>query len=204
MAFAPTFTIVEQGDNKLLTITDSTGTGSDGWDGTPDVTHINDSTNNLTLDITITLSDGTETTYDTIDLYTLNGGGFTTTEDLVFELDCTDFTVSGVALGTSSDEFPDGVYDVTYAYQKATNNYHTDYSILIDGQVKTDLYELLRTIPTEYECDYNHEREILDVIFMKGYYDAMLATAAIGRDEQVIEQLGVLEALVEDGSNNTW
>lgn len=204
MAFtAPLFTIVQRNDSKLITITDSTGTGTDGWDGTPAVTDINASTNSLTLDITITTSDGAVTDYDTINLYT-EFGPFTTTADLVFELDMSMLLESGIALGTSDDLFPDGLYNIVYTYQKSTNNLHSDYSILIDGTIKADIYEALRTMSTKYECADNHEKDILDIIFTRGYYDGLLATATVGRSNSVITQLRTLEGLVTYGSNYTW
>ena len=203
MAFTLSFTITEQGDNKLLTLTDSTGTGSDGWDGSPAVTDIASAVNQLTLDVTITTSDGTSTSYDTINLYD-EFGPFTTTANLVFALDCSMLIDSDDnALGTADDVFPDGVYDFIYTWTGAGAT-HTDTSVLIDGIVKSSIYELLRTIPTSYECEDNHERDILDIIFIKGYYDAMIATAIVGRNEQVIEQLGVLERLVLNGSYYSW
>jgi flagellar biosynthesis regulator FlbT len=207
MALTLAFTVTERSDNKLITLTDASGTGSTGWDylGNPSVAGINSTNNSLDLDIVRTTSDGTVTSYDTIDLHALLTS-HDTTEDLVFAIDMSMLLVSAVAAGTSDDVFPDGLYAMTYTYQKGLggDETHTDETILIDGIVKSSIYEMLRTIPTKYECGDNHERDILDIIFLKGYYDAMIATAIVGRDEQVLQQLAALEKLVLNGSNYSW
>jgi hypothetical protein len=199
MAITLSLDFSERGDNLVLTLTDTSGTATGGWDGTPAVTDINNSTNALTLDIAVTTSDGVVASYGTIDLYT-EFGPFTTTADLVFDLDM-HMLVDGVTTYTALDEFPDGLYEITYKYQGANP---TVYHILIDGQVKTGVYDLIRTIPTKYQCDDPHDRDILDIIFIKGYYDSMIATALVGREDQVIEQLSILQRLVTNGSNYSW
>lgn len=201
MALTLAFSVAEQGDNKLITITDSTGTSATGWGGAnPAVGAI--ATGDLLLTIVITTSDGTETSYTAVDLYD-EFGPFAATTDLVFPLSCDMLVSGGIALGTADDVFPDGVYDMKYEWTD-TGPVHTDASVLIDGVVKSSIYEMLRTIPTKYECEDNHERDILDIVFIKGYYDAMIATAIVGRNEQVIEQLSVLERLVLNGSYYSW
>lgn len=208
MAFTLAFTVTESGDNKTITITDTTGTGATGWGGVnPAVSSIDSSTNTLSLDTIYTASDGTVTSYDRIDLHaTFLGGGHADTTTLVFPLNCSHLEFSGVPLGTSDDEFPDGLYEFTYEWKKnlGETETETESTSLIDGVVKTQVYDLLRSIPTKYECEDSHERDILDIIFIKGYYDAMIATAVVGRESSVINQLLVLERLVVNGSNNNW
>ena len=84
MALTLTYNVTERNDNQLLTITDTTSTIT-GWGiGTnPAVTDIASLSNQLTLDITITTSDGTEIAYNTINLYD-TFGPFSTQSDLVF------------------------------------------------------------------------------------------------------------------------
>lgn len=213
MAFTLAFSVTESGDNKTITVTDTTGvyhvtTNPTGW-GTPnpETTVIDSSTNTLSLDIVYTASDGAVTSYDTIDLHTaFLTGGHTDVTYLVYPLNCSHLKVSTVAIGTSQDVIPDGLYEITYTWKKGLGGTetHTDAIVLIDGVVKSALYELLRTIPTLYECDYNHERTVMDIIFIKGYYDSMIATAIVGREAQVINQLYVLERLVLNGSKYSW
>lgn len=207
MALNLSFTIVERGDNKLLTITDSTGvydvsTNPTGW-GTPNATigSIDNASNKLTLTIVHTSADGTITSYADINTNTIFGP-FITNANLVFPITMAMLFVGAIPAGTADDEFPDGLYSIKYQYQSAT--FHTDYTVLIDGRVKVALYELLRTMYTRYECEGWHEKEILDIIFAKGYYDSMIATAISGREDQVIGQLAVLERLITNGSNYTW
>ena len=194
------FSVAESGDSKIITITDTTGTATGGWDGSPATTDINGTTNKLTLDIVVTRSDGIETTYDQINLYT-TFGAFANVAALVFPLTCANFKINSVPIGTSSTTFSDGLYNITYTYTGSTG---TKATVLIDGIIKGKLYSLIRTIPTKYECDDPHDKDILDIIFMKGYYDALIATAEVGRSDQVIDQLLVLERLVLNGSNYSW
>jgi hypothetical protein len=72
-------TIIQSNDCRYLTISDGTGEYSGdntgGWGAPNDlVTTIDGSTATLTLQITVTTSDGTETEYDAIDFYDFNGG----------------------------------------------------------------------------------------------------------------------------------
>ena len=207
MAFTLASSVVERNDNKLLTMTDTTGTGVTGWGNgsNPAVTDIDGSTHTLTLDIKIKTSDSTETTYDTIDLYA-EFGPFTTTADLVFALDCTMLEVSGVAYGTTSDVFPDGIYEMIYSYDKApkTPTVSTTGTLLIDGVVTAAIYELLRTVSTKYECGGPHEKTTLDIIFLNTYLDCMHASAYVAREESVLSQLSVIEDLITNVSTYTW
>jgi hypothetical protein len=206
MALALALSVTQSGDAKTITVTDDTGdysvSNTGGW-GAPNpvlATDIIDGA--LTLTITITTSDDTVTAYTAIDLHPLLTAHLVVT-DLVYELDCSMLISGGTALGTSDDAFPDGLYAMTYSWTGA-GPVNTHATVLIDGVVKAALYEALRTIPTKYECQDYHERDVLDIIFQKGYYDAMIATAIVGREDQVIDQLLVLERLLLNGSNYTW
>lgn len=197
MALALSFTTAQRGDNKLVTISDSTGiTDVGGWGvgGNPTFGDITD----MHIDITITTSDNTVTNYDRISI----SAPIASAADLVWEIGADDLLVSAVAIGTADDVLPDGLWEITYTYNATAT--HTDATVLIDGVVKSSIYTLLRTIPTKYECEDYHDRDILDIIFMKGYYDTMIATAVVGREDEVIDQLLVLERLSINGSNNSW
>jgi len=209
MALTLAFSVTEQGDSKLITITDTTGlyavgTNPTGW-GAPNTTLGDIASGNLTLAIIITTSEGTVTSYDAIDLHdTFLTEGHDEVSDLVFNLNCSMLIDSNdTALGTDEDEFPDGLYDITYTSTYAPET-ETEAVVLIDGLVKADVYELLRTIPTKYECDDPHDRDVLDIIFIKGYYDSMIATAIVGREAQIIDQLLVLKRIVSNGSSYSW
>jgi|GEM_PF-4140124 hypothetical protein len=208
MAFTLNFEVTERNDNKLLTITDTTGeisTGtSTGW-GIPNPLYTNigvsGSTTALELDIKITESDGVETTYDTIDLYT-EFGPFVTVDDMVFELDCSMLKVSGIAIGTSDDELPDGIYEIQYTYAsgEVTETYTVDF-VLVYGKVKKGVYELLRKMNTDYEYEGAVEDDVLLTIFTKTYLDGILAADAVARRDSVIEQLYTLERLLINESS---
>ena len=212
MALALSFSVTERNDNKLLTVTDNVGvydavTNTDGW-GAPNplVTGIDGVTHTLELDITVTISDGTATTYDTIDLFTTFAPlGFTDVTDLTFPLTCAMLVDGGTALGSSSDEFPDGLYTITYTYDKGeASEVTTTTTVLLDGRVANALYEILRALPTEYECDGCHEKEVLDAIFMHTYLMSIHASVYSARTTAILDQLSVLENLLTNVSNYTW
>lgn len=218
MAFSLNYTVSISNDNKLLTITDATGEVSSGtasgWEiggPNPDYTLIGASGSSYTLelDIAITLSDGTETTYDTIDLFTEFApvGGFASISDLVFELDCSKLLNDGVALGTSDDEFPDGIYNITYTYNKDLTDevYKQSYEVLY-GVVKNKIYDALIALPYNYTAGNYYEKETLDTLFLAGLLDSLVAEASLGYDrrQSILNTLTLMEGLVDNVSTYTW
>jgi hypothetical protein len=213
MGLSLSFTVAESNDNKTITVTDTTGeynavTNDTGWETggatNPDPAGIDGTTHTLQLVVTITTADGTETEYDAIDLYD-EFGPFTDLTDLVFALDCSMLEVSGDALGTSDDEFPDGIYKFVYIYDEGelTENYANS-DILIEGRIRNAVYELYRTIPTTYNCQDCKSKQILDIIFTKAYYDSMVISAYSAREIELLNMLSVIERLVTNGSSYTW
>jgi len=210
MALSLAFTVAESNDNKLITVTDSTGvydavTNTTGW-GVPNdaVGDIDGVSHTLELAVTITTSDGTETTYDTIDLED-EFGPFVDVTDLVFALDCSMLISGTTALGTADDEFPDGIYSFEYIYDDGLITEESiEESALIEGKVRNAIYELYRTIPVTYNCQDCKTKEILDIIFTKAYYDSMVISAYVARETELLNMLAVIERLVTDGSSYTW
>lgn len=195
MALTTTLSFTVQNDNKLITINDTTADyGIGGNIAITDITA-------LTLDVTVIESDSTSTTYDTIDLYA-GFGPFSVLADMEFELDASDFTVSGTALGTSDTEFPDGIYYFTYTINTSVSV--KTYNVLLDGRVVNSTYELLRNIPLYYLMGACKTKEIMDVIFTLGMIDSMESSAYVGNDDAILEQLAVIERLVTNGSSYTW
>lgn len=164
MALNPTLSYpVQDNDAKTLILTDNTGdydavTNTDGW-GNPNTDYADidlAGTSALELDITITTSDGTETTYDTIDFYTYNGGSPDNYEDIEWIITCAELKVSGVAIGTTDDELPDGWWDVTYGVTKdltggAGDAASYDYNYIIDGHVRKLVYQQLAAMPNYWD-----------------------------------------------------
>ena len=197
MAVTLDLTYVERNDNKLLTLTDV----SEDW-GTPAVSAIT----TLTLDIVVTTSDNTTTTYDQIDLVALNNlGGASTQDDLVFELTAEEFTVSSVALGTDDDVLPDGIYSFTYTLDEGLATESTlEESLLLEGNVRNDVYEALRSIPTDYMCNDCKTKDIMDAIFAYGYLNSIRAAGYVAKSEELINQLYTLERLLLYGRMYSW
>jgi hypothetical protein len=208
MAFTLAFSVTERNDNKLLTITDTTGevsTGTaTGW-GSPNPLYsevvASGGLHTLELNINVTTSDGTVTYYDTIDLYT-EFGPFASITDLVFPLDCSMLKVDDVAIGTSEDSFPDGIYDIEYIYdydlvtESITTNTET-----ICGKVRNGTYELLRKMTTSYEYEGYIDDGVLLAIFANTYLDGILVSDAIARRDSVTAQLYTLERLLINESS---
>jgi len=206
MALTLAFDVTERNDNKLLTITDTSGevsTGTiTGW-GAPNAlyTTIDGVTHTLGLNISITTSDGNTIDYDTIDLYD-EFGAFTAVTDLVFPLDCSMLTVSGVAFGTSDDQFPDGVYEVEYVYDHTLITTSTTTEVLtVYGKVRTGVYELLRQMTTSYEYEGYIDDGVLLAIFANTYLDAIITVDPLARKNSVTGYLYTLERLLINESS---
>jgi len=210
MVLSLSFSVEERNDNKIITVTDSTGvydalTNTGGWGApNPEVTDIDGSNHTLEMIITITTSDNVEVEYDPIDLFT-EFGPFTTTADLVFELDCSMLLIGTEALGTTDTEFPDGIYEVVYIYDRGLGSeVSTTVNLLIEGQSRNSVYNLLREVPTIYNCSDCRSRVILDTLLSKAFLDAIRASAYVAQEENLLKDLAVLERLVIDGSNYNW
>ena len=197
MAVTLALSYVERNDNKILTLTDT----SEDW-GTPTIPGIT----TLTLDVEITTSDNTTNTYDQIDLLT-EFGAFADQDDMVFAIDASMLvdSVSGVALGTAADVLPDGIYKFTYILDDdlATDSELEEY-VLLEGNVRNDVYEALRAIPVLYTCAECKSKEIMDAIFAYGYLNSIRAGGYVAKTEELISQLYVLERLLSYGSSYTW
>ena len=215
MAFTLEVSWLEQNDNLALQLTDDSNTyayNGTGW-GAPnpvvtDIVASSDTTvgkYHLTLDITYTGSDAVSTTYDQINLYDLNGGAFSTVDDLVFLIDAADLSASGTAQGTDEDALLDGKYDYTYTLSEAdtgTTTQTTTGSILVDGKVRVKVYDQLRQISTIYDSTevfvpiYHHDfKDILTTLLKKSLFDSMITNVSFAREDEVLSLLDVIERL---------
>ena len=193
MALALTYT--ERNDNKLLTLTDVTTT----WGVAPLPAIIAITT--LTLDVTITESDTTETVCSQIDLVAEEGlDGTSTQADLVYEL-----SALTLGLGAATDELPDGTYDFTYIVDEglATEVSFTE-SILVQGRIRVSVYELLRNLPTIYSCQDCKTKEIMDTIFCYGLLNTLESSGYVAKNEELLNQMYVLERIITNGSSYSW
>jgi len=193
MALALTYS--ERNDNKLLTLTDVTTT----WGSAPLPAIAAIAT--LTLDVTITGSDNTDTVCDQIDLVTLEGlDGSSTQSDLVYELSCLT-----LGIGAATDELPDGVYEFTYIVDEGlATEVSLVESILVQGRVRASVYELLRALPTTYNCQECKTKEIMDTIFAYGLLNSLEAAGYVAKNEELINQLYTLERIITNGSSYSW
>lgn len=193
MALALTYS--ERNDNLRLTLTDVTTTW--GVAPLPAIAAIT----TLTLDVTITDSSNTATVCTQINLKSLNSlDGSSTQADLVFDL-----SALTLGIGTATEELPDGVYDFIYIVDEglATEVMLTE-SILVQGRIRAAVYELLRTLPTTYNCQDCKTKEIMDTIFCYGLLNSLESSGYVAKNEELINQLYVLERLVTNGSSYSW
>jgi len=200
MALTPTLSYKERNDNRLLTLNDATlNWGVGGNINVTDVTV-------ATLDITITTSDSTATTYTQINLIAEFGDGvapeFNTQADMVFEIDATLLLSGGVAYGTADDVLPDGIWSITYTIN--TNVGILEEDILIDGIVRTDVYELLRALPVMYNCNECKSKTVSDALYAYGCLNVLQSNAYVAKTEELISLLYTLERIIANGSNYTW
>lgn len=197
MAIALGLDYVERNDNKLITLTDI----STGWQ-TPaglDIT-------TLSLTVSITTSDNVKVTYDTINLVSeYNITAATTQAELVYMLDASDLSESGTPLGTNTDVLPDGIYEFVYTLDNGLLTVQIlDEFVLMEGNVRNQVYDALRKIPTLYDSDSCKSKEIMDAIFAYGYLNSMRAGGYVAKTEELLSQLYVLERLLSYGSSYTW
>lgn len=200
----------QRNDNTALILKDDTGTDDStdwGVGGNVNYTDLDGSTYDLLLDITITTSDETSTTYDQIDLYD-EFGSFSNYEDLEFTITADMLKESGSSSFSSGDELPDGVWEITYTVTNAgaaLADVTLNQSILIDGVVRNDVYDMLRQIPHVYELQGDPDiRDVREAMFAYSYLKGMQSSAYISDSEELLTQLNTLENILRNGSNNTW
>lgn len=213
----------QSNDAITLTLTDTAGTyhaadNPTGWGGgTYEVANIVASTDTTTsskyhllLDLTVTDKNGDSTSYDQINLYDHNGGSFTDTGDLTWDFTPADFDVSGTSMGAATDKLDDGVY--VFIYQLVLNSNHsTVYATLtegfiVDGDVKIELYDMLRQVPDDYDNEaLDKSKDILDALVAKSYYDGILAySIPESNTTRISTMLYTLDKMISDGSKYTW
>lgn len=209
MALTLSLSFQERNDNTAIIVTDTSGVTpvSTGWGGSNiSYTDIDNATYSLTLDVMVTTSDFVETIYDTIDLYDL-AGPFAAYDDLTFTIDSTVLKVAGIAIGTEDDVLTDGVWKFNYTVTTLPNTTYstTETEVLIDGVIKSEVYDMIRTIPTAYECLHDEiPREIKEAMHAYSYLMAMESSAFTARLEELLNQLNVLERIVTYGSDYNW
>jgi hypothetical protein len=172
----------ESNDAKTIKFTDQTGEYTSGnltgW-GTPNelvsnIVAVTDSTvgkYHLWLYISVKDSDGVDTVYDNIDLYTEFTSQFTKTSGMIFSITSTD-------LGLDEDlELPDGVWSVEYLLTAADTDTVINsivYQTIVDGSVAKKVANALLTAVYGIERGINEEnwgdmkRAITKVAYLQG------------------------------------
>ncbi len=224
MALSLALTATQSNDATYLTVTDSTGeTAATGWGvgGNEDYPHIVISTDTTTgsryhllLTVAVEDKDANTTTYDAINLYNKASDDGTTVPfaaltDLVWTLDAADLIDNSVAMATSSDRMTDGLYTLTYSL--VLNSNHSTVSdtyevtMLVDGDVRADVYDALREISNNYDNEINDESdEIMEALLKYSYLQAMEASATVALSDEIISMLYTLNKLNSDGSKYSW
>ena len=218
----------QSNDAVTLTVTDTAGTyvavdNIYGWEtggatneDVADIVAATDVTTaskyHLTLNVTVTDKNGTATAYDEIDLYTHNlSGPFTTAAELTWDFNAADFigTVSGTAMGLATDKLTDGIYAITYSLDDNVTPFANRDSVvestIIDGDVRIAVYDKLRQVSTDYDCEDNdRSRDIMEALLAYCYLQSIEASASISNTSELVVQLYTLDKMVSDGSHYTW
>lgn len=213
----------QSNDGTTLTLTDSAGeytvNNVNGW-GSPNdeeytlIVASGDSASyvpdkyHLTLDVTVTDKDGVETTYDQINLYNHRGSAFAAATDLTWDFTPADFIESSTAMGAATDKLDDGTYAIIYklAYNDdaAVQSSVTE-SILIDGDVRYDVYNKLRQVPVDYDNEnIDKSKDVMEALMGYCYLTAINAGGAVAMTEEISTQLYTLDKLLSDGSKYSW
>jgi hypothetical protein len=207
MALALNLSVVERNDSKLITFTDtSTGWGTEGDPAINALAARTSLTNSIIMNITIN-TPSEVIVCDQIDLYDL-AGPFAVQADLVFELDSTVVLSSGVGI-SSNDVLPDGVWDISYKVQTWSGAAWVDvdeysFSVLIYGDIKTQVYNRLRLIPNLYNSKLLMARDIQEPLLYYTFLQSVEKSAFVARKEELLAMLGTLERLLLNGSNYPW
>lgn len=215
MALALNLSVVERNDSKLITFTDtSTGWGTDGDPSYTDIQSRTSNTYSLIMNITslimnITINTPTEALVcDMIDLYDL-AGPFASQSDLVFELDYTSLLVDGTPIITSTGTLPDGVWDISYKVQHYSTGTWSDvetksFSVLVYGNIKSQVYQRLRQVPNLYNSKVLNSRDIQEPLLYHTFLRSIECSGFVARKEELLSMLETLERLLLNGSNYPW
>lgn len=220
MALELSLSYSQSNDAKSIVFTDSTGDydavdNTGGW-GFPneayeDIVDSETASNyHLLLIATVTDKTGTSITYDAINLYDVaETTPFTETGDLTWTFNASDFVVGDNAMGTSEDELTDGIWDITYKLTDASDSDSTvailSQKILVDGSVRLVVYNKLREVPKDYDCEYyQRSQEIMEALLAYTYLSAIDASATISEESDLITMLYSLDKICTDGSKYTW
>ena len=206
-------TITQSKDASTITVPDATGvydadSNATGW-GTPntEVTELDGITTQLTLQITVTTSDGTETAYDAINFFQHNGFiAPTSVTDLVFVLNPSHLLSGGIAMGDEDDQFVDGWYVFTYTINHdedlgGGSSYTTSTYKLIDGIVRGDIYNTFLNVPYHTILSFKNRlytpntHDIYFPLYLAALFEGMNANVDESRKAEVLGHLQTLEDL---------
>lgn len=150
-------------DGQYIVVSDDTGDGNTGWGAgsNPDFPDIDGSTYFLELEITYTDPDGTEVTYDPIDLYTdiLNSSAPVNLTDIEFIVHPGLLDIASAPISSEGDAVNEGFYKFLYTLWDSDNPVtRTDVNImdqyetnaLIAPVTKNRIYNNFRNLNKKY------------------------------------------------------
>lgn len=170
----------------------------------------------LLLDVTVTDKDGTDTTYDQLNLYDVSLAadlaftGYTAATDLTWDFTPALLLSSGVTMGDADARLDDGLYVITYSLVENGDHTTTIVSaltetVLIDGDVRIGVYNKLRQIPVDYDYEaVDTSRDIMEALLGYAYLQAISASSAVAMQEELITMLFTLDKMNSNGSHYTW
>lgn len=197
----------QSADLTTLTFTDNTGTGVTGWGNgvNPAVTDI-DAIGELILTIIIsTPAYPIGVTY-TCDLYTVLGSVPQTVADLVFIVNPSDLLDdNNEPLGSQTDPFPDGWYDIAYTITDRGDGNPDTYNtaFLLDGNIYALIVDHLINVPETYTYldkflnNYGSD-EIIDTLYETALFESIEANVANANKDEIIEVLDTLQNITAE------
>lgn len=110
--------------------------------------------------------------------------------DLVYTVTSTDLQLGGdVAL-------PDGIYSINYIVSNGTQTWQFDskLELLLDAQIKFEVYKRVATIPAKYICSNNYyTKPIDDNLLIQSLYDSLQANAYVAKQDGILAILDTLQ-----------
>lgn len=106
------------------------------------------------------------------------------------------YSVTSVDVGLGGDaRLPDGIYNIDYIVSDGTSTWQfdSDLELLLDAQIKFEVYKRVATTPIKYICANNYyTKPIDDNLLIQSLYDSLQANAYVAKQDGI---LAILETL---------
>lgn len=173
-------------DALTLTLTDASTWGVD----LPAYTTVTSAILTLTYKTPSNTSGSTTYTKNVTSIFT----GASSTSDLVFPITSVDVGLGGGV------QLPDGIWTVTYTViaNSTTYTFDSDLELLLDAIIKAEVYKKVATMSSLYFANNNYfVKPIDDILLLNSLYEAMLKSAYVAKQTEILNILDVLQRLIK-------